>query len=167
MHAIRTNTDRKSCCQHLCHFSPSITAQVHKHCTGIPEFKNDALCPILDQCTACIQLKLKKVSPGKEGTNPDDVQLPHQCLSINFAFADLLSVDKTHLQGVEGINGETCRLMIQDKFGKMVHCDVRISKAPPVQFIDDFLMTCAPAERPHRNLSCQTEEGNSVAHHKC
>ena len=25
--------------------------------------------------------------------------------------------------------------MIQDKFSKMVHCDVRISKAPPVQFI--------------------------------
>ena len=36
--------------------------------------------------------------------------------------------------------------MIQDKFSKMVHCDVRISKVPPVQFIDDFLTTCAPAK---------------------
>ena len=28
--------------------------------------------------------------------------------------------------------------MIQDRFVKMVHCDVRFSKAPPVSFINDF-----------------------------
>ena len=33
--------------------------------------------------------------------------------------------------------------MVWDKFSKMVHCDVQISKAPPVQFIDDFLATHA------------------------
>ena len=63
-----------------------------------------------------------------------------------FSFAGLLSKDKHCPQDVEGINGETCWLMIQDEFSKMVHCNVRISKAPPVQFIDAFLTTCAPVE---------------------
>ena len=55
-------------------------------------------------------------------------------------------MDKNCWQDVEGINGETCWLMNQDEFGKMSHCDVWISKEPPVQFINDFLKTCAPAK---------------------
>ena len=47
---------------------------------------------------------------------------------------------------MEGINGETCFLLIQDEFAKMVHNDVRMSKAPPIEFIDEFLQTHAPVE---------------------
>ena len=39
---------------------------------------------------------------------------------------------------------------MQDKFTKMVHSDVRISKAPPVDFIDKFLQTYAPVECQHK-----------------
>ena len=94
-HAIRTKTGRKLWHQRLCRFSLSVTAQACKHRNGVPEFKDDTLCPMLGQSTACIQAKLEKVSPGNAGFNPDTVQLPHQCLSINFGFAGLLSKDKT------------------------------------------------------------------------
>ena len=76
MHAIWTKTKRKLWHQRPCHFSPLLTAQAQKCCNGVPEFKDDALCPILDQCTTCIQTQLKKATPGKDGFNPDTVQLP-------------------------------------------------------------------------------------------
>ena len=131
----------------------SITAQAHKCCNGVPEFKDDAPCPTLDQCASCIRAKLKKESSGKDGFDSDNVQLPHQCVSIDSAFAGSLSEDKTQRQDIEGINGETCWLMIQDKFGKMACCDVRISKTPPpVQFVDEFLKDCAPAEATQKHV---------------
>ena len=68
------------------------------------------------------------------------------CLSIDFAFAGVPSKDKSRRADIEGINGETCWLMTQDKFGKIAHGDVRISKAPPITFIDEFLDKCAPVE---------------------
>ena len=85
-------------------------------------------------------------SPGKDGFNPDPIQLPCQRLSVDFAFTGPLCEDKSQRQDVEGVNGKTCWQMIQDKFDKMVHCDAWISKAPPVQFTDDFLTTHAPVE---------------------
>ena len=93
-----------------------------------------------------ISAPLVSVSARKDGFDPDNVQLPHQCLSVDFAFAGPLSKDETHRQDIEGINSETCWLMIRDRFSKMVHSKVRISKAPPFQFINNFLTTCAPAE---------------------
>ena len=99
-HVIKTKTERNLWHQRLCHFSPLITAQAHKCCDGVPEFKDDALCPTLDQCTARIQVKLKKVSPEKDGFNPDNVQLPCQCLSTDFTFASLLSKNKNWQQDI-------------------------------------------------------------------
>ena len=36
--------------------------------------------------------------------------------------------------------------MMQDKFSEIAHGDVRISKAPPITFIDEFLTKCTPIE---------------------
>ena len=47
----------------------------NQHLTGVPKFKGDAICPVLDQCTALVQAKLKKLSPGKEGFDPDNAQI--------------------------------------------------------------------------------------------
>lgn len=58
----------------------------------------------------------------------------------------MASKDKKRRTDAEGINGETCFLVIKDKFTKTVHSDVQMSKAPPIDFIDKFLQTCAPVE---------------------
>ena len=144
---MQAKTEKKSWHQQFCHFSPSITAQAHKCCNGVPESKDDALCPILGQCTACIQARLtKKVSPRKGGFDPDGTQLPHQqCLIMDFAFAGSMSKDANQQQDVEGTNGQTHWLMTQDELTKMAHCDVWISKAPPAKSIDGFLTTHALA----------------------
>ena len=138
-----------------------------RHCKCVPGFKGDAICPVADQCATHIQATLKKVSPRKEGFDPEDIQLPCQCLNIDFAFAGSISEDKNHCQDIEGTNGETsCWLMMQDKFSKMVHCDVRTSKAPPAQFVDDFLSTCAPVEAT-KTASSLIKERNFMTLHNC
>ena len=90
-----------------------------------------------------MQAKLKKVSPGQHSL---EASVPCQGLSIDFAFAGMVSKDKKRCADVEEMNGETCFLLIQDEFTKMVHSDVCISKAPPVEFINKFLQTHAPVE---------------------
>ena len=50
------------------------------------------------------------------------------------------------------MNREICQLMMQDKFSKMMHCNVRISKAPSIEFIDNFLSICAPAEATQKHV---------------
>ena len=44
------------------------------------------------------------------------------------------------------MDDKTCWLTTQDKFSKMMHCDVQTSRASPVQFISCFLSTHAPSE---------------------
>ena len=143
VHASQTKTERKPWHLCLCHFSPAITAHAHKHCKGVPEFKGEPSCPNLDQCTACVQAKLKKVPSGQHSL---EASVPCQGSSVDFALAGMVSEDKKRCTDVEGTNGETCFLLIQDKFTKIVHSDVRMSKAPPVDFIDKFLKTYAPIE---------------------
>ena len=89
--------------------------------------------------------------PGEDGFDPDNVLLPHQCLSIAFVFAGLISKDKKPQKEIKGTNGETCWLMTQEKFSKGMHRDVRKSKAPLLHFIDNFLSTCAPVEATQKH----------------
>ena len=48
-----------------------------------------------------VQAKLKKMSQGKEGFDPDNVQLPCQCVSVDFSFAGSIPEDKNWQQDVE------------------------------------------------------------------
>ena len=59
-HAIRTKTERKPWHQRLCHFSPSLIAQAHECCEGVPELRGDTSDPVIDQCSACMQAKLER-----------------------------------------------------------------------------------------------------------
>ena len=71
-HQCDLNQDQaKTMASVLCHFSPSVIAQALKHCKGAPEIRGDSICPILDQCTACVQAKLERVCPGNEGLEPE------------------------------------------------------------------------------------------------
>ena len=70
-----------------------------------------------------------------------------------------MSEDKNQQADIENVNGETCWPMIQGDFGKMVHCDVGISKAPPVQFINDFLSTPARAEATNKHVMLDQGRG--------
>ena len=65
---------------------------------------------------------------------------------MDFSFAGMVSKDTSRREDIVGINGETSWLMIEDTFSKIVHADVRISKAPPLKFIDQFLSTYKPVE---------------------
>ena len=141
VHAMRTATERKLWHNRLCHFSPQLINQAHKYVDGVPEFKGDPLCSELDKCPTCIKAKLTKVSPG-DGT--DEANQPYQVIAMDFSFSGVVSKDTKRRKDIMGINGETSWILAQDVFSKMLHCDTRLSKASPLNWIDEFLTKYKP-----------------------
>jgi hypothetical protein len=71
-------------------------------------------------------------------------------LYIDFAFSGKISRDKngkitkSSRVDVEGINGETSWVLIADAFFRMLHGDVRLSKASPVKYFESLLSEYSP-----------------------
>ena len=141
IHALTVKTERKLWHQRLCHMHPDIIQNAHKFVDGVPEFKGEPISPELDKCTTCIKSKFTKVSPGP-GLQPPTI--PYQGLAMDFSFSGVVSKDKSRRQDIEGLNGETSWLLIKCNFTKILHGDTLISKAPPVQFLKQFLQTYSP-----------------------
>jgi len=43
-----------------------------------------------------------------------------------------------------GLNGETSWILVTDHFSRMKHGDTRVSKAPPIEWLRNFLKSHAP-----------------------
>ena len=54
------------------------------------------------------------------------------------------SEDESRRKEFEGINGETCWILVTDHFTGMKHGDTRISKGPPLQWLAHFLSQYNP-----------------------
>jgi hypothetical protein len=71
-------------------------------------------------------------------------------LYIEFTFSGKISRDKngkiikSSRVDVEGINGETSGVLIADAYSRMLHGDVRLSKASPVKYFESFLSEYSP-----------------------
>ena len=90
---------------------------------------------------------MTKASPGKRKIVATQ---PYEVLSIDFSFAGIVSKDKSRREDIEGLNGETCWIVAQDVFSKIIHADVRISKAAPAQWLDKLMETYKPVGVPKR-----------------
>ena len=65
---------------------------------------------------------------------------------MDFSFSGVVSKDTNRRKDIMGINGETSWILAQDVFSKMLHCDTRLSKASPLNWIDEFLTKYKPLD---------------------
>ena len=140
VNAIRTRTEKMLWHQRLGHPNDEYLYNAHKYIDGVPKFERET--PVLDLCPTCIQSKQTKEPAGPNSTK--SATTPFQGLSIDFAFSGTKSKNEERRLDYEGLNGETCYVLITDHATGMKIGDTRLSKAPPLIWLRNFLATYSP-----------------------
>eukprot|EP00980_Cylindrotheca_fusiformis_P004427 scaffold946_cov73-Cylindrotheca_fusiformis.AAC.2 len=142
VHALRQETERLLWHQErLGHPSDDhYLYNSHKFIDGVPKFKHKD--NILEKCPTCIRAKLKKQPAGPNSTRV--ATQPYQGLSVDFSFAGMKLKNAERAKDFVGVKGETCWILITDHFSRMKHGATRVSKASPIEWIQDFLRTHSP-----------------------
>jgi hypothetical protein len=137
--------------QRLIHCGPHSLKDLHNYVDGVSNLSSFKFDDLL-KCPTCIKTNLIKPAAGKKSLR-DTVTCPYQGLYIDFAFSGKISRDKngkiieSDQVDVEGINGENFWVLIADAFSRMLHGDVRLSKASPVKYFESFLSEYLPNVR--------------------
>ena len=137
---IRNRTEKLLWHQRLGHPCDEYLYNAHKYIEGVPKFSRSA--PVLDSCPTCIQSKQTKEAAGNNTTKT--ATIPFQGLSVDFAFSGMRSKNEQRRLDYEGLNGETCYILIADHATGMKIGDTRLSKAPPLIWIRNFLTNHSP-----------------------
>jgi hypothetical protein len=90
--------------------------------------------------------KIKHCTRGTDTTRR--VTRPFQGFSIDFAFAGQRSKDKNTAVDLVGYGGETCYVLLVDHFTEKLYGATRISKVPPVAWLQRFLLQHVPEDDP-------------------
>ena len=96
----------------------------------------------MDQCPTWIQSKISKNPPIHGNTRV--VTKPYQGLLIDFYFYGTTYDESDQKNIYEGINSETCCILITDNFTRINHGYARISKASPISWIRHLLNQYSP-----------------------
>jgi hypothetical protein len=135
--------------QRLGHCSDEKLANAHKFADSVPKFTSTH--NIMENCPVCLAAKMKHRARGTESTRK--AIRPFQGSSIDFAFADQRSKDKNMAVDFVGYGGETCYVPLIDHFTKKLCGATRISKVPPVSWLQRFLLQHVPEDDP-KNDRC-------------
>jgi hypothetical protein len=144
------------------HCGPYSLKDIHNHVDGVPNLSSFKFDDLL-KCPTCLKINLTK-SPAGHKSLRDTVTRPYQGLYIGFAFSGKISRDKngkvieSSRVDVQGINGETSWVLIADAYSRMLHGDVRLSKASPVKYFESFLSEYSPNVRDKRVVMDQDGE---------
>ena len=112
---------------------------MHRSVKGMPEF---TIPDALDECPICLAAKLRKQPSGLAATMHSTVC--NQGISIDFGFMVQQSSDKKRQHNLVGFNGETCYALIPDHFSGRLYGRAFATKAPPVDWLNNWLANDAP-----------------------
>jgi hypothetical protein len=123
--------------QRLGHIHPRRISQAHKYADGIPAIAN---ANDLEKCPICARAKLHKAA--RSDKNSRRATQCFQGISIDFGFiVQSSNADSSRVKRLQGINGETCYCLLVDHYSGMLFGQCFQSKAPPIQFLTQWLAT--------------------------
>jgi Reverse transcriptase (RNA-dependent DNA polymerase)/GAG-pre-integrase domain len=125
--------------QRLGHLNFRRLSTMHRFVKGMPEF---TLPTALEECPVCLAAKLHKQPSGTSTIMRSTVC--NQGISIDFGFMVQKSHDKKRHHNLVGLNGETCYALITDHFSGRLFGRAFASKAPPVDWINNWLANNSP-----------------------
>jgi GAG-pre-integrase domain len=125
--------------QRLGHLNFRRLSTMYRFVKGMPEF---SIPNALEDCPVCLAAKLRKQPSGNATTMRSTIC--NQGISIDFGFMVQRSSDKKRQHNLVGLNGETCYALITDHFSGRLYGRAFASKAPPVDWINNWLANNAP-----------------------
>jgi hypothetical protein len=127
--------------QRLGHVNFRRLADMHRHSKGIPSFAIPD--SATENCSVCLASKLRK-TPRGHATTMKATQCM-QGLGVNFAFMVQRSRDPKRFENLVGLNGETCYVLLTDHFSGRLFGRAFATKAPPVDWLDQWLASNSPS----------------------
>ena len=125
--------------QRLGHLNFRRLSTMHRFVKGMPEF---TIPNELEACPVCLAAKLRKQPAGTATTMRSTVC--NQGISIDFGFMVQRSKNSKRQHNLVGINGETCYALITDHYSGRLYGRAFASKAPPVEWLNNWLANNAP-----------------------
>ena len=125
--------------QRLGHRNFRKLSELHKHTRGLPSL---SLPDVIDDCAVCLASRLRKARRGHTNTMTATESL--QGLGIDFAFMIQRSSDAKRFDNLVGHNGETCYVLITDHFSGRMIGHAFATKAPRVDWLNQWLASNAP-----------------------
>ncbi|KAI2491256.1 Reverse transcriptase (RNA-dependent DNA polymerase) [Fragilaria crotonensis] len=126
--------------QRLGHLNFRRLSTMHRFVKGMPEF---TLPTALEECPVCLAAKLRKQPSGTATIMRSTVC--NQGISIDFGFMVQKNHDKSRQHNLIGLNGETCYALITDHFSGRLYGRAFTSKAPPIDWVNNWLANNAPS----------------------
>jgi GAG-pre-integrase domain len=125
--------------QRLGHCNHRTISELYKTIEGIPRLSipNDAF-----NCPVCLQAKLTKSNSNKQSDH--EATFPFQKIHVDLGFVCQHSKTKGRFEDNVGINGETCYIIVTDEFSGAIIGRTLVNKAPPENWLNDFLSKYAP-----------------------
>ena len=96
-----------------------------------------------------LQAKLTKAPAGTTSLR-EQLKVQYQGLYVDFCFSGKVQRDKegkeieSSRREAEGIDGETCWILISDGKTRMLHGDCCLTKASPLKYLSSFLNEYSP-----------------------
>ena len=126
--------------QRLGHLNFRRLSEMHRFVKGIPKFDMPS---VIEQCPICLAAKLRKSPSSSVSTMRATVC--NQGISVDFGFMVQKSRDSTRLSNLIGQNGETCYVLLTDHFSGRLYGKAFPTKAPPVDWLNQWLANNAPS----------------------
>ena len=158
INSIKASTERMLWHQRLGHPSDHYLYTAHKFIDGVPQFKH--FDPILERCPTCIRSEQPK-NPGISTTKK--ATQPWMGFSIDIAFAGQSRKDSKDYTEFLGIHGEKCWIIIKDHFTDFVFGECLRNKAPPLNFLRDFLNAFCPGSDAKLGRYVHLDQGGELA----
>ena len=127
--------------QRLGHPSDHYLSNAHKFVNGVPKLCHESA--VMDTCPTCIKAKLSSLH--QRGNTTLVATLPYQGLLIDFLFSGTKSKNDKRRKDYVGINGATSAVVILDHFTGTLVGDAGLSKASPLEWLEDFLQNHSPS----------------------
>jgi GAG-pre-integrase domain len=134
VHQLRIQAQSHLWHQRLGHVNHRIVSEMHKHVDGIPKVP---LPSIIDHCPVCLSAKMRKSNAAT--ANSCIATSCFQGLSIDLGFVVQKSKNSDRYIDNLGFNGESCYILISNHFSGMVFGKALETKAPPIQWLHQWL----------------------------
>ena len=125
--------------QRLGHLNFRRLSEMHRFVQGMPKFDMPTE---IEKCPICLADKLRKAPSSSKSTM--QATTCNQGISIDFGFMVQKSRDSARLNNLIGHNGKTCYVLLTDHFSGRLYGKAFPTKAPPVDWINQWLANNTP-----------------------
>jgi GAG-pre-integrase domain len=123
----------------LGHLHSRRVTNLYKCTSGIPKLD---LTSNIDKCPTCLIAKARRTAQSTEDSCRTTVC--NQGISVDFGFIIQKSANSKRYTQYQGLNGKTCYILVADHFSGTLYGKAFRTKAPPVEWLNQWLALHAP-----------------------